>query len=68
MEKIKKIIAGLRPAPPQRDSQNLCLQGKWMALTLRLAFTNGKKRFCFISSFVEAFKKGITLFFFYTQT
>jgi len=37
-----------------------------MALTLRLAFTNGKKRFCFISSFVEAFKKGITLFFFYT--
>ena len=24
-KKIKKILAGLRPAPPQRDSRNLCL-------------------------------------------
>ena len=39
MEKNKKkILAGLRPAPPQRDPKNLCLQGKLMALTLHLAF------------------------------
>ena len=36
-EKIKKFLAGLRPAPPQRDPWNLCLQGKLMPLTLHLA-------------------------------
>jgi len=35
---MKKISAGLCPAPPQRDPQNLCLQGKWMPLTLHLAW------------------------------
>ena len=38
MEKNKKLLEGLRPAPPQRDPKNLCLQGKLMALTLHLAF------------------------------
>ena len=34
---MKKILAGLRPVPPQRDPQNLCSQGKLMALTPHLA-------------------------------
>jgi len=34
--------AGVRPAPPQRDPRNLCLQGKWMPLTLRSAYQEGK--------------------------
>jgi len=38
IKKMKKISAGLCPAPPQRDPQNLCLQGKWMPLTLHLAW------------------------------
>ena len=33
----KKISAGLCPAPPNVTPQNLCLQGKLMPLTLRLA-------------------------------
>ena len=34
---MKKISAGLCPAPPNVTPQNLCLQGKLMPLTLRLA-------------------------------
>ena len=37
MEKNKKNPCGAAPRTPQRDPQNLCLQGKLMALTLRLA-------------------------------
>ena len=38
MEKNKKIPCGAAPRTPQRDPQNLCLQGKWMPLTLRSAY------------------------------
>ena len=41
-KKIKKISAGLLPRTPQRDPQNLCLQGKLMALTLHLAIVKKK--------------------------
>ena len=37
VKKIKKNLCGAVPRTPQRDPQNLCLQGKWMPLTLRLA-------------------------------
>ena len=37
MKKIKKNLCGAVPRNPQRDPQNLCLQGKWMPLTLHLA-------------------------------
>ena len=38
-KKIKKLknLCGAVTRTPQRDPQNLCLQGKLMALTLRLA-------------------------------
>ena len=36
-KKNKKNLCGAVPRTPQRDPQNLCLQGKWMPLTLRLA-------------------------------
>ena len=39
--KIKKISAGLCPAPPNVTPQNLCLQGKLMPLTLRSAQDGG---------------------------
>ena len=40
-KKNKKNLCGAVPRTPQRDPQNLCLQGKWMPLTLRLAFIIG---------------------------
>jgi len=39
MEKsTKKSWRDLLPAPPERDPWNLCLQGKWMVLTLHSAY------------------------------
>ena len=43
MEKNKKNPCGAAPRTPQRDPQNLCLQGKWMPLTLHLAIVKHKK-------------------------
>ncbi len=36
-KKIKKISAGMCPAPPNVTPENLCLQGKLMPRTLHLA-------------------------------
>ena len=37
-KKNKKNLCGAVPRTPQRDPQNLCLQGKWMPLTVHLAY------------------------------
>jgi hypothetical protein len=43
MEKNKKNPCGAAPRTPQRDPRNLCLQGKWMPLTLHLALRSKSK-------------------------